>query len=83
MKPLHDDRDQPPLKLRRSAGALAKAEGQEEHEEPYVMVFFVIVVVFVLIVIGPLAVATAAPNLSPCDAARRCRRAAAHRGRSR
>ena len=40
---------------------------------------FVIVVVFVLIVIGPLAVATAAPSLSPCDAATRCWRAAARR----
>ncbi len=29
---LHDDRDQPPLKLRRSAGALAKAEAHEDRE---------------------------------------------------
>ena len=48
----HDEHDQPPLKLRRSAGALAKAEAHKVHEEGCHGEFFASVVSFVFSVMG-------------------------------
>ena len=46
----HDERDQPSLKLRRSAEALAKAEAHDDHEEDSLKKFFASVVSFEIVV---------------------------------
>jgi hypothetical protein len=49
---IREDRDQPPLQLRRPAGALAKAEAREAHEESPGRSSFVFFVIFVPIVMS-------------------------------